>query len=445
MLMHVGVDSTDSLTEGMCTTFVGLVLVEKLLKKGYTFVDYPHLIRLNPNIPYKTRGNGAVCLRIDAPGSDVESVFTTARKTVEDLAVFSDPQTNPGIALYTGPVPDVLHVFYKKALHRHLMVEDAVDAAEKVGARLYGYKNKRGVIGALASIGEPLLQDHIYELLAYREKKTWGKKRIIDKETVIEMDKMVKDVFFNYDYEEDTVCIAPHTVCPVLVGIRGETAESVKKAVSLIDVGEPVFKYVIYRTNQHTNVHFEPVTSVSEIVDYSSVIVEGEVVTPPKTIEGGHIFFEIENRGRIHCAAFEPTKKFRDTVRALIVGDRIRAYGGVKPPDSEKEVRCVNLERLDILELNKKMYINPKCPRCGKSMTSKGKKKGYMCKKCKTRKQEKDTIYIERNVQPGVHEPPPSAWRHLYKMTARTNRNCGEKVVLTNGWMGSDMVKSSHI
>jgi tRNA(Ile2)-agmatinylcytidine synthase len=440
MLMHLGVDSTDSLTEGMCTTFVGLVLVEKLLKRGYTFVDYPHLIRLNPNIPYKTRGNGAICLRIDAPCNEVESVFTTARETVEDLAVFSDPQTNPGIALYTGHVPDALHAFYKKALHRLLMVEDAIDAAEKVGARLYGYKNKRGVIGALASIGEPLLQDHTYELLTYREKRNWGKKRIIDKETVIAMDKRVRDVFFNYDYEEDTICIAPHTVCPVLVGIRGETAESVKKAVSLIDVGEPVFKYVIFRTNQHTSFHFERVSSVSEIVDYSSVIVEGEVVAPPEPIEGGHVFFEIENRGRIHCAAFEPTKKFRDRVRALTGGDRIRAYGGVKPPESEREVRCLNLERLDILELKTHRYANPACPRCGKSMTSKGRGKGFACKKCKTWKQEKERIRIKRALSPGVYEPPPSAWRHLYRMTSRTNRNCGEKITLIDGWIMSDHV-----
>ncbi|MBU7018623.1 MAG: DUF1743 domain-containing protein [Theionarchaea archaeon] len=438
MLVHLGVDSTDSLTEGMCTTYVGLVLVEKLLRKGYTFVDYPHLIRLNPNIPYKTRGNGAVCLRVDVPDNEVELVFSTARETVEDLAVFSDPQTNPGIALYTGHVPDALHAFYGKALHRLLIVEDAVKAAKKVGAHLYGYKNRRGVIGALASIGEPLLRDHTYELLAYREERNWGNKRAINKESVIEMDKTVRGVFFNYDYEEDVICIAPHTVCPVLVGIRGETAESVRKAVSSIDVGEPVFKYVIFRTNQHTNFHFEKVSSVLEIVDYSSVIVEGEVVSSPKAIEGGHVFFEIENRGRIHCAAFEPTKKFRDCVRALMGGDRVRAYGGVKPPGSEKEVRCINLERLDVLELKTHFYANPVCPYCGKSMTSKGKGKGFACKKCKAWKRGKELKRIKRALLPGIYEPPPSAWRHLYRMTARKKRNCGRKVTLIDGWIASN-------
>ena len=434
MLVHLGVDSTDSLTEGMCTTYLGLVLVEKLLKIGCSFADYPHLIRLNPNIPYKTRGNGAVALRVWT--DDEAEVFRLAQETVEDMAVFSDPQTNPGIALLTGAVPDVLHTFYERALHRLLTVREAYKLAEKVGARLYGYKNKRGVIGALASIGETLTQDHTYELLAYRKEVNWGKKRNINPETVIQMDKKIKDVFFNYDYEENTVCIAPHTVCPVLVGIRGERALSVKEALTLIDTGEPVFKYLIFRTNQHTSFHFEKVASISEIVDYSSVIVEGEVVKPPRTIEGGHIFFEIENKGRIHCAAFEPTKKFRDIVRNLITGDWIRVYGGVKPPESEKEVRCLNVERLDILELKTHAYANPKCPCCGKSMTSKGRGQGFMCRKCKTKKQEKDRIEIKRNLSPGVYEPPPSAWRHLYKMTARTGSNTGENITLIHGWIG---------
>lgn len=434
MRVHLGVDSTDSLTQGMCTTYVGMILIKKLLKLGAHFADYPHLIRLNPNIPYKTRGNGAVALQVDIPEEKAEDAFNAAKETVEEFAVFSDPQTNPGIACVRGDIPDELHGFYQKALHRLVPVEDAYMTARKVGARLCGYKNKRGVIGALASIGEPLENDHTYELMAYREERNWGKERRVNPETVIRMDKEIEDVFFNYDYEEDTLCIAPRTVCPVLVGIRGETAESVRHALDMVDVGEPVADHVIYRTNQHTNFHFEKVSSVSEIVDYSSVILEGEVVQNPFTIQGGHIFFEIENKGRIHCAAFEPTKKLRDAVRNLIVGDSVRVYGGVQRKDSAK-MRAVNLERLDIIKLKTSAYTNPRCPLCGKSMTSKGKGKGFQCKKCKIKKKEKEHVSINRALQPGVYEPPPSAWRHLYKMTARTRTNCGENITVLNGWI----------
>lgn len=61
--MHIGLDDTDSTRKG-CTTYVAALLVEKLQKLGANFIDYPSLIRLNPNVPWKTRGNGALCLRI---------------------------------------------------------------------------------------------------------------------------------------------------------------------------------------------------------------------------------------------------------------------------------------------------------------------------------------------------------------------------------------------
>jgi len=61
--LHVAFDDTDS-REGRCTTHLAFKVVEHLKKKqGAKLVDYPLLIRLNPNIPWKTRGNGAVCLR----------------------------------------------------------------------------------------------------------------------------------------------------------------------------------------------------------------------------------------------------------------------------------------------------------------------------------------------------------------------------------------------
>ncbi len=437
MLVHIGVDSTDSLTKGMCTTYVGAVIAEKLLKRGATFIDYLNLIRLNPNIPYKTRGNGAVALRFKVKKNI--DVVTVAQKTVEELAVFSDPQTNPGIAVIKGKVPSCLYTFYKRALHRLLTVEDAYNAAEAAGAYVKGYKNKRGIIGALAGIGETLQYDHTYELIAYRKKENWGKKRVINEKTVIKMDKSVENTFFNYDYQENTICIAPHSVCPVLVGIRGETPTSVRRAVSLVDVGEEIGLSVIFRTNQHTNFHFESVSSVSDIADYSSVIVEGVVSKSPYTIRGGHLFFELENKGRIACAAFEPTKGFRNVVRNLVPGDVIKVYGGVKP--GNHKVRALNVERLDILTVKTHVYMNPKCPQCKKSMTSKGKNQGFACKKCKTKKKDKDVLKVDRLIAPGVYEPPPSAWRHLYKMLSRTRVNSKKESVLIDGWFHSGTVK----
>src|SRR3989304_1119474 len=66
MPLYLGVDDTDSL-RGMCTTFLATELVRALPK--WDLIGFPRLVRLNPNIPWKTRGNGAICLRLgQGPG-----------------------------------------------------------------------------------------------------------------------------------------------------------------------------------------------------------------------------------------------------------------------------------------------------------------------------------------------------------------------------------------
>ena len=62
-ILHIGIDDTDS-PKGMCTTFLCYEIVKFLEKQEIQFMDFPYLIRFNPNIPWKTRGNGAVRLTI---------------------------------------------------------------------------------------------------------------------------------------------------------------------------------------------------------------------------------------------------------------------------------------------------------------------------------------------------------------------------------------------
>ncbi|MCK4270354.1 MAG: hypothetical protein KAW93_07730, partial [Methanogenium sp.] len=52
--MRIGVDDTDS-PEGMCTTYLGMVLIKRLISAGFSIKDRM-LVRLNPNVRYKTRG-----------------------------------------------------------------------------------------------------------------------------------------------------------------------------------------------------------------------------------------------------------------------------------------------------------------------------------------------------------------------------------------------------
>ncbi|MDH5787785.1 MAG: hypothetical protein OEZ40_05785, partial [Candidatus Bathyarchaeota archaeon] len=94
--MHIGLDDTDSTRKG-CTTYVAALLVEKLLTLGAEFVDYPNLVRLNPNVPWKTRGNGALCLRIRYEGKFQNEIKETVVNTVEECSDLECENTDPGI------------------------------------------------------------------------------------------------------------------------------------------------------------------------------------------------------------------------------------------------------------------------------------------------------------------------------------------------------------
>jgi len=65
MRVWVGIDDTDS-RKGMCTTYLAVIAMERIEEEVGKVIGLPRLIRLNPTIPYKTRGNGAVSFLVDA-------------------------------------------------------------------------------------------------------------------------------------------------------------------------------------------------------------------------------------------------------------------------------------------------------------------------------------------------------------------------------------------
>jgi tRNA(Ile2)-agmatinylcytidine synthase len=138
------------------------------------------------------------------------------------------------------------------------------------------------------------------------------------------------------------------------------------------------------------------------------------VTEAPYVIEGGHVFFTIgDDEATLKCAAFEPTKGFRNIVKALIPGDEVRVFGSVKD-------RTVNLEKLEVIRMAENVRkVTPACPLCGRHMESAGAGQGYRCRKCKTKAPglvEEKTV---RTVEKGLYEVPPSAHRHLAKQIIR--------------------------
>ena len=116
--MIIGIDDTDS-NEGMCTTYLGALLLEELQAYG-TVETLPLLVRLNPTIPYKTRGNAAVALKLktDCP----EKVIAHVISRIEELARMECEKTNPGAVFilekdYESLKP-VLRSFLEEAVRR---------------------------------------------------------------------------------------------------------------------------------------------------------------------------------------------------------------------------------------------------------------------------------------------------------------------------------------
>lgn len=417
--LHIGIDDTDSPRKG-CTTYVAALLVEKLTKLNSKFVDYLNLVRLNPNVPWKTRGNGALCLRIECDERLVEDVKEAVIEAVEEYSDFDFAGTDPGIVFFFGEaIPEEVRIFARDAIQDVVKLDDALKLVRKFGAEAVGYKSGRGVIGALAAVGETLTEDHTYELIAYRLPENCGTKRRVDAACVREMDEKTAPLTFNnVDLETGRVLITPRGPDPIFFGIRGENPEVVRKAFGMVHVEEPVERWVVFRSNHGTDAHLRRVDSISDVRPYRSVIVKGTVVDAPRIVPRRHVIFSIKDASaKVDCAAYEPTGTLRKAARQLILGDEVEVYGGVRPASKTRPM-TINLEKIRILELAPKIILhNPKCPECGKTMTSMGKAQGYRCEKCgyKSKQLTKTQATEERTLEKRLYITSPHSQRHLTK------------------------------
>ncbi len=428
--MYIAVDDTDS-REGMCTTFLATELIKEF--EDCQLLDYPRLVRLNPNVPWKTRGNGAIVLTLgkglkkekmigeiekdqwifQGDHERKENAFQRVKKVVEELAHFQSSNTNPGLIVAEERPSRNL---YEKAVKDIVELEEVLDILDKNSFEYSGYGEKRGLIGASAALAwRP--DDMTYEILSYRSKDRWGKKRELDEEDIRKLDTTIKGAFDSYDDEENKQCIAPNSPCPVLYGVRGDYPLELQKSLDIIDDEDPE-RWITFLTNQGTDDHIQRAL-ISEAKPWNSVKIKGEVCSKPRSIEGGHVLFDItDETDQITAAAYEPTKSFREVIENLIVGDKIELWGGVR-----RDPRTLNIEKMKILELEEKIIKvrNPECPDCGKRMSSMGTDAGYRCKRCRIKADEDEAVRekIDRELTEKWYEVPASARRHLSKPLKR--------------------------
>jgi tRNA(Ile2)-agmatinylcytidine synthase len=402
--MLIGIDDTDS-PEGMCTTYLGAVLARRLIRE-HMAVREARLVRLNPNVTFKTRGNAAIMLDVEG---DPDRAFAIACGLVEELADFSCGNTNPGVVVVENK-PDP--AFYERAVKDFCEIHEAVEILDVAGARYRGWKNRRGLIGATAAVASDL-PDRTSEILVYREAGRFGTPREVDRESLFAAEAATfPHTWDTVDPVNDVVVCVPHTPDPVLFGIRGESPRWVMAARQQIVSEKPGLEQ-IWVTNQGTDAHLVDgrIGTLREGISYR---VLGTVAGAPDTGTGGHVSFTIrDGDGMVRCMAYEPTKNFRQQVRQLAPGDEVIACGSFKKGS-------INLEKMKIIALATAETIRPPvCTACSKRMTSDGKGKGWKCKKCGARADMPEVQELARTLEPGWYEVPPTARRHLAKPLCR--------------------------
>lgn len=422
-IMHIGFDDTDSPRRG-CTTYVAALLVELLTKLGIQFLDYPNLVRLNPNVPWKTRGNGSLCLRIQYDESLEEEIKEQVIQLIEENADLEYEHTDPGVVFFNGSeIPLEIRDFSEKAITSVVNLNQAIKLLKKFRVEAVGFKKSRGIIGGLAAVGEPLQGDHTFEIIAYRRPENYGTKRRIDSASVLEMDRATAPYTFNnVDPETGRILITPRGPDPILFAIRGETPEIVKEAFKMVKSLEPIERWVIFRTNHGTDAHLRSVEKLDQIRPYHSVIARGTVAADPQIIPRRHVIFPIKDESAtVDCAAYSPTGNLNKIARKLMKGDKVEVYGAVRPA-SKNHPMTINLEKLRILQLSPRIvHHNPFCPKCGKRLKSMGKNKGFRCESCGSRYTDLDKIetVIPRDIECGLYITSPRSQRHLTKPLQR--------------------------
>jgi tRNA(Ile2)-agmatinylcytidine synthase len=438
VLLHIGIDDTDS-TRGGCTTYIAARLVETFTQMGIRFTDYPNIIRLNPNVPYKTRGNAAVALRVNLHDEAFAKLQEAVLREIERNSDLGRIGTDPAVVFIKGTPTTKIRQFSSRALWDILRVEDAIRIIRAVGESAAAYGTRLGLVGALAAIGQTLDGDHTFELVAYRTKLNYGNPRQVDEDSVKRMDRITApETFNNYDFENKRTLITPHGPDPVLLGIRGESAQIVSKAFHLIRIHEPVERWVIFRTNHGTDAHLQSLPPNRRIEPNRPAALSGTVSKPPWRIPGGHVFFNLQSSfGKVCCAAFEPTGKFRETVATLLPGDSVTVYGGVKKNYANPSL-TINLEKILVRHLAVKLEVeNPTCPTCNRHMKSAGKGQDFRCKNCSTTlpKSRKRFTKETRGIHPGLYLPASKAHRHLTKPISRYgNENIWDKRPPSGQW-----------
>ena len=403
MIYVLGIDDHDSQIGG-CTTHFSTLLIKYLIEKeGISLVDFPSLVRLNPNIPWKTRGNGSVKIVFKSSRDIHDLLDIIWDKSIEYTTEISKADKfnrKPGVALtqFNTSILEGINWVYKKALTDVIPIDLAKKIAEKYNILIRG---DRGVIGSIAALGFNS-DKFTYELLTYRN---IDEERKVNEESVIAFEeKYFPKVFANYDFIKRKALISPHGNDPVLYGVRGLDPYILLNALKEIKTENKIENSMIFKSNQATDSHI-----VVSGTLYQTAITRVKV-KEVKILKGGDVIVTGENGD--HIIFYKETGELNLAAQQLINGDEIEVIGAIKP--SIQYGKIIEAERFTIISLSTFKSMNPKCPMCGGSSESLGKGKGFRCKKCNyIFFGNKANVEIERGLLKSTYQS--RVYRHLTK------------------------------
>jgi tRNA(Ile2)-agmatinylcytidine synthase len=429
-IVLIAFDDTDSATGGCTTALVAEVLaaIPRLALRGV-----PRLVRLNPNIPHKTRGNAAIALDIGLPtgprtqvgmwgGTSIDA-YPEADPIQPDaggldavwaaITAAAQPDAEPGLVLTPSEGPALV---YWQAVRAVVEQQDAELIVQTSGGLARG---GRGLIGATAAASWPGPAAS-YELIGYRDPTRIGTPREIDGAMLGALDDN-GTTFHSRDDANSTVACVPNTPCPVLCGLRGwglERLLEVALPALKSAAREPLFGWMLFASNQASGDHVSLLDDASQAEPLGSAQLPLTVTSMPTRERGGHAGVVCHDAlgHTVDIVAFEPTKGFRDTVCALRPGDQVVAVGAW-------HAGRVHLEKLrvDWLAPDETKIDNPACPQCGRSMKSRGTNAGYRCPDGHGSAPEAAATRLieQRTLEIGWYEVPVMARRHLHRPLAR--------------------------
>ena len=428
--MFVAVDDTDSM-KGNCTTFLATEIIREF--QDLDLIGNPRLVRLNPATPWKTRGNGSLVMRFgkgigkrrfigmigdrriycyDRCTSYEPDPEMMKQRIIPHIEAHHEDDADPGL-LISKVKPS--QSFYWRGV-RTIMDRKVIDEEiERIAATTFEIGCGRGLIGCTCGMAwRP--RDTTFELLSYRPSDRWGTERIFNPLTIRDVEHGYPTTFNSWEDRMQKVAMVPATPCPVMYGLRGDDEEDLIKASKEIST-ESIERWMVFLTNQGTDDHL--IKNPKELIPNQSYILRGTVVSQPRHISGGHVFIDIETRfGTVTCGAYEPSKEFRYTIDWLIPGDEVEMVGELRD-----EPRTLNIEKIHVISVSEeyRKVSNPVCPKCGRTMKSKGAGQPYKCKECHTSSTEPILEEVRRWIVPGWYEPPTAARRHLSKPLKRMN------------------------